>query len=175
MTTAPTSVEPARRRLARPRAAATLLVVVALGLMVRTYLVDTVSVSSDSMSPTVCTGDLVLVSRWNPHTVKVDDIITFANPSDGSPMIKRIVGVAGQSVAIEDAQLTVDGHRVSEPYVDHRTIDGVYFGPVRVPEGTVLVMGDHREISVDSRAFGPVPLVDIDGRRLTTLWSACPG
>ncbi len=174
-TTTAASVAPARRGRSGPRGVAVVLVVLALGLLVRTYLVDTVSVSSDSMAPTVCAGDLVLVARWNPHAVEVDDIITFANPGDGTPMIKRVVGVAGQTVAIEDAQLKVDGHVVPEPYVDLRTIDGVYYGPVGVPDGTVLVMGDHREISIDSRSFGPVPVAAIDGRRLLTLWSSCPG
>jgi signal peptidase I len=83
------------------------------------------------------------------------------------------VGVAGQRVAIEDGELVVDGHRVAEPYVDQDTIDGLYYGPVTVPQGTVLVMGDHREVSVDSRSYGPVPVSNVDGRRLATLWSPC--
>jgi len=174
MTSVATTVEPVHGRLRRSRAVAALVAVLALVALARILLIDTVWVSSDSMSPTVCTGDLVLVARWNPRAAKVNDIVTFASPADGSFTIKRVVGVAGQRVGIEDGQLVVDGHAVSEPYVDIKTIDGVYYGPVSVPSGTVLVMGDHRELSIDSRSFGPVPVAAIDGRRLATLWSSCP-
>jgi signal peptidase I len=88
-------------------------------------------------------------------------------------MIKRVVGVAGQRVAIEDAQLVVDRRPVDEPYVDHRTIDGVYFGPVTVPAGTVFVMGDHREVSIDSRAYGPIAISAIKGRMVTVVRKSC--
>jgi signal peptidase I len=135
---------------------------------------ETVTVSSDSMAPTVCTGGIVLLETPPRGGVEVDDIVTFPSPVDGAPTIKRVVGLAGQTVAIEDARLVVDGAVVPEPYVDHASIDGVYYGPVTVPPDTVLVLGDHRENSVDSRTFGPVPLSDISGRGLVTLWSSCP-
>jgi signal peptidase I len=126
------------------------------------------------MAPTVCTGDTVLVVRLDrPSSVQVDDIVTFHSPQDGAQTIKRVVAVAGQSVAIHDAELVVDGRTVDEPYVDHASIDGVYFGTVIVPPGTVFVMGDHRETSIDSRAYGPVPLGDIDGRLLWDLSWGC--
>jgi len=159
-----------RRRLAFLVVAGLLL----LTAVARWGFVETVSVSSDSMAPTVCTGGIVLLETPLRGGVEVDDIVTFPSPVDGAPTIKRVVGLAGQTVAIEDAQLVVDGAVVPEPYVDHASIDGVYYGPVTVPPGTVLVLGDHRENSVDSRTFGPVPLSDISGRGLITLWSSCP-
>ena len=141
----------------------------------RLTVCEPLRVSSGSMSPTVCTGDVVLMNRWHPgRGLEVDDIVTFASPTDGSEQIKRVVAVGGQKVAIADALLEVDDEAVEEPYVDHATIDGVYFGPVVVPEGSVFVMGDNRELSIDSRAFGPLPIDAVDGRLATTLWSACP-
>src|SRR6476469_447331 len=143
-------------------------------VVVRWQFVDVATVSSDSMAPTVCTGDTVLIARLDhPSTVGVDDIVTFVSPQDGAETIKRVVAVPGQSVAIHDAELVVDGRTVDEPYVDHASIDGVYFGTVIVPAGTVFVMGDHRETSIDSRAYGPVPLGDIDGRLLWDLSWGC--
>jgi signal peptidase I len=143
-------------------------------VLVRSQFLDVATVSSDSMAPTVCTGDTVLVVRLDrPSSVQVDDIVTFHSPQDGGQTIKRVVAVAGQSVAIHDAELVVDGRTMDEPYVDHASIDGVYFGTVIVPAGTVFVMGDHRETSIDSRAYGPVPLGDIDGRLLWDLPWGC--
>ena len=141
----------------------------------RLTVCDPMRVSSASMAPTVCTGDVVVIDHSGPRRgLEVDDIVTFSSPTDDSEQIKRVVALAGQKVRIVDAVLQVDDQAVDEPYVDHATIDGVYFGPVVVPEGSVFVMGDNRELSIDSRAFGPLPLEAVDGRLAATLWSACP-
>ncbi len=143
-------------------------------VVVRWQFLDVATVSSDSMAPTVCTGDTVVIARLDhPSTVRVDDIVTFVSPQDGAETIKRVVAVPGQSVAIHDAELVVDGRTVDEPYVDHASIDGVYFGTVTVPDRTVFVMGDHRETSIDSRAYGPVPLGAVNGRLLWDLPWGC--
>ena len=137
--------------------------------------VQVMRVDSGSMAPTVCTGDVVVVDHLGASRgVRVDDIVTFPSPTDGSEQIKRVVAVGGQQVEIADAQLVVDGREVVEPYVDKATIDGVYFGPVAVPPGSVFVLGDERELSIDSRVFGPVPLDALDGRLVLTAWSQCP-
>ncbi|MFL6063948.1 MAG: signal peptidase I [Friedmanniella sp.] len=141
----------------------------------RLTVCDPVRVSSGSMAPTVCTGDIVIVDHLAPRgNLQVGDIVTFPSPITDAEQIKRVVALGGQSVEIADAVLQVDGRPVAEPYVDTASIDGVYFGPVTVPDGTVFLMGDDREVSVDSRAYGPVPVSRIDGRLVTTLWSACP-
>src|SRR6476619_3282728 len=96
-------------------------------VLVRWQFLDVATVSSDSMAPTVCTGDTVLVVRLDrPSSVQVDDIVTFHSPQDGAQTIKRVVAVAGQSVAIHDAELVVADQTNQEPYVDHASIDGVY-------------------------------------------------
>jgi len=148
--------------------------VLVAALIIRTQVIDTVTVSSDSMAPTVCTGDTVLLARLHDGAaIDVDDIVTFPSPMDGQPAIKRVVAVAGETVAIQDAELIVDGSAVPEPYVDHASIDGVYTATFTVPQGSVFVLGDHREISIDSREYGPIPISIIEGRMIMKLWSAC--
>jgi len=156
-------------------AAGAVCVAVATVVVVRTQFLDVASVSSDSMAPTVCTGDTVLLARLHgdDRAVDVGDIVTFPSPQDGTSTIKRVVAVGGQQVAIRDAELVVDEQRVDEPYVDHASIDGVYFGPVTVPDGAVFVMGDHRETSIDSRSFGPIRSADIDGRLVLRVGPSC--
>jgi signal peptidase I len=153
--------------------AAVATVVLATGI-IRTQFVNTVTVSSDSMAPTICSGAVLLVARLDDGTsVKSGEIVTFTSPEDGAQTIKRVVGIAGQRVAIKDAELHIDGRIVDEPYVDHASIDGVYTATTVVPEGSVFVMGDHRETSIDSRVYGPIATSAVDGRLLWTLWSAC--
>lgn len=160
--------------MVRWRAVVAVVALVAGVTGARLSVFDPVRVSSGSMEPTVCTGDVVAINHLAARAgLERGDIVTFASPADGTEQIKRVVAVAGQRVGIADAVLVVDGQQVDEPYVDLATIDGVYFGPVLVPEGTVFVMGDAREFSVDSRVFGPLPLDAVDGRLSGRLWSSC--
>jgi signal peptidase I len=150
--------------------------VIVSGLVTARFTVfDARRIGSDSMAPTICTGAVAVIDHLAPRRgLGTGDIVTFPRPGDGKEMIKRVVATAGQQVAIADAVLLVDGVPATEPYVDAASIDGVYFGPVTVPAASVFVLGDDREFSVDSRAFGPVPVSTVDGRLRATLWSACP-
>jgi signal peptidase I len=158
----------------------TTIIAVAVGVLllalayVRFQVLDVVTVSSGSMSPTVCSGDTLVLERVHGSTpVRRDDIVVFPSPTDGESAVKRVVAVAGQRVAIEDGQLLIDGNAVPEPYVDQASIDGVYFGTVTVPPDSVFVMGDHREISIDSRHYGSIAVQTISGRLLFSLWGSC--
>ena len=153
------------------------MAVTATGLLLvlaRTFVVDSVVVSSGSMRPTVCAGDWLLVlSAGAAAGARVGDVVVFDSPVDEEPGLKRVVAVGGQRVEVRDAVLHVDGAPVQEAYVDARTVDGTFFGPAVVPEGSVFVMGDDRERSVDSRSYGPVPRADVDGVVLARVRSAC--
>ena len=149
------------------------VLVLALGavavLGVRAEVGEPVRVVSESMSPTLHRGDVVLVDKLD-RTPRRDQLVTFDSPEDGSRTLKRVVGVAGDVVAIRDAVLSVNDVVVTEPYVDHESIDALYYGPVTVPAGHVLVLGDRRAGSVDSRAYGPVRLDALTGRVVARLW-----
>ncbi|MFW5470966.1 signal peptidase I [Knoellia sp. CPCC 206435] len=139
---------------------------VGLCLVVRVAVLEPRQVASESMEPTLHPGSVVLIDKLGPRLrgVQREDVVVFRNPQDGRAAVKRVVALAGQQVAIRDAELFVDGSRVVEPQVDRSRIDGTWFGPVVVPEGSVFVLGDARSGSVDSRVFGPVPLGAVVGR-----------
>lgn len=149
------------------RLVAAVLVPVAVLLGVRTWLVEPVVVSSDSMEPTITTGAVVLLYKPGVSQVRNGAVVAFDSPADGHSGIKRVVAGEGQSVAIRDAELFVDNVAVPEPFVDHSRIDATYFGPVRVPAGHVFVLGDNRSVSIDSRDYGAVPLAAVQGTILT--------
>lgn len=88
---------------------------------------------------------------------------------DSQDFIKRVIGVAGDSIEGRNGRVFLDGKPIREPYLQPgvQTSD---FGPVDVPEGRIFVMGDNRTNSADSREFGPVPIDTVVGRALLLIW-----
>jgi signal peptidase I len=147
------------------------LVVLALLAVVLVTALEPLRVTSRSMSPTLGTGDQVLVDkltgRWRPPAV--GDVVVFRDPVGDALVVKRVVALAGQTVGIEDGELVVDSVVRREPQVDVSRIDSTYFGPVTVPPDAVFVLGDNRAESIDSRTFGAIPVGDLVGRVILTF------
>jgi signal peptidase I len=97
-------------------------------------------------------------------------------PASGSDFIKRVIGVGGDTVSCHHDVLTVNGHRLDEPYLypgSHECSgDGFEGRTVHVPPGSVFVMGDHRDDSEDSRVNGSVPVGNVIGRAFVVIWPA---
>jgi signal peptidase I len=143
------------------------LVVLAAGLL---FALQPVRVHADSMRPTLHSGDEVLVDRLSlalrpPRRGEV----VVANSPVGL-VVKRVAAVGGDTVGIEDGVLVVNGRHEQERYVDYASIDGSYFGPVRVARGDVFLLGDNRGNSEDSRDFGTVSEDEVVGRVLVRVW-----
>jgi signal peptidase I len=145
-----------------------------LALGIKTYVVQPFIIPSSSMEPTLLVSDRVLVSKFVYRFVepKPGDIVVFVSPEDGrTDLIKRIIAVAGQTVDIRDGKVVVDGIQLVEPYVnsaypDHYDSDA----PVKIPPGTIWVMGDNRANSKDSRFIGPQPVSRVLGRAFAIYW-----
>jgi signal peptidase I len=162
----------AGRLSARTMVVAAAAALVAL-LAVFAFVAEPFKIPSSSMLPTLRPGDQVVANKLayrfgDPHR---GDLVVLHEPGNGTVLLKRLVALPGERVAIEDGRLLVDGRRVPEPYVrDRRLIDGLYFGPVQVPAGHVFVLGDRRSDSLDSRRFGPVRRGDLIGRVDVRVW-----
>ncbi|RKS71412.1 signal peptidase I [Motilibacter peucedani] len=162
------------------------LAVVGIGgaLLLRSFVVQAFYIPSGSMEHTLhgCEGcsdnDRVLVdrTRYHWHDLSRGDIVVFstdgtpyARESDEKDVIKRVIGLPGETVACCDAtgRVTVDGRGIDEPYVWEGTSP---FSAVEVPKGTVWLMGDHRSASEDSRFVGPIPIGNIVGKAVARFW-----
>jgi signal peptidase I len=195
LTGAPPSSVRLRRYLELP-----LLVVAALvvTLLVKALLAQAFFIPSESMEPQLMVHDRVIVSRtaYKLHDPHRGDIVVFPSPAatpehhnlvtglvddlldavaigdrGDDELIKRIVGLPGETVEARDGHVVIDGRVLREPYLTSkvRTED---FGPTSVPEGHVFVMGDNRGNSHDSRFgdVGPIAIDTIVGRAIARVW-----
>lgn len=183
MTRKPTPFTLALRPLLR------LLLVMIIGVAVSEFGFTTVRVDGASMEPSLFHRDRVWVSRlqrwWPSATPTLDrgDIIYFRPPGAapqtrleawrGGPfVIKRVVGLPGETLRMEQGQVWIGGLPIAEPYLDAGLLQAGSHGPVVIPAGHVFVLGDNRLplASRDSRAFGPVPQAGVAGTATLVVW-----
>ncbi|MFJ8847821.1 signal peptidase I [Streptomyces cyaneofuscatus] len=144
------------------------------------------AVPTDSMSPTVNAGDRVLAERIEGADVRRGDVVVFTDSVWGdTPMVKRVVGVGGDTVACcdKEGRLTVGGTPVDEPYINRGPAAAGTRGPAspqdfsaKVPKGQIFLLGDERSTSLDSRVHledagqGSVPLSAVQARVDAVAW-----
>ena len=151
----------------------------ALYLVINTFLVQPYEVEMRSMEPTLAGGDHVLVDKLSPRWDAYDrgDVVVFDAPApyddEGIPYIKRVIGVAGDTIQLLNGHVYVTPAggvpvRLDETYLDGDvpTLPQGAPGHYRwtVPDGSVFVLGDNRTDSVDSRTFGAIDIEDLIGR-----------
>src|SRR4029453_4876198 len=129
-----------------------------------------VRVDGFSMRPTLQDGEYILVNKlaYKFSEPKRGDIIVFIFPvNPEEDLIKRIIGVPGDTVAVQDGVLTVNGAVVDEPYIN---APPAYNGSWQVPEGNLFVLGDNRNDSRDSHQWGLLPVENVIGRSVLIYW-----
>lgn len=129
-----------------------------------------VRVDGLSMNPTLQHGEYVLVSRLTYRTgaPQRGDIIVFSFPIDQKQdLIKRVIGLPGETITISNNEVLVNGVRLEEPYIAQPP---VYSGEWTVPEGQLFVLGDNRNDSKDSHQWNYLPMENIIGKALLIYW-----
>lgn len=137
-------------------------------------IINTVSarvrVDGESMLPTLNNGEFVLVNRlaYKFGEPTRGDIIVFRSTTQlDLDLIKRIIGVPGDAIHIADGQVRVNGVRLREPYIN---AEPRYSGDWSVPDGYLFVLGDNRNDSSDSHAWGLLPVKNVIGKSMLIYW-----
>jgi signal peptidase I len=172
-----------------------LIVALAVAIVLKTFVVQAFFIPSGSMEPTLEPGDRVLVQKvvYGPDR---GDVVVFSDPlgrpapdrgivggfvhwlsstlgierPEHEDFIKRVIGLPGETVELRDGRLFVEGVRIPQPYLKG-AVDMREYGPVRVPEGALFVLGDNRLNSNDSRfGLGFVPVDKVVGRAFAIVW-----
>jgi signal peptidase I len=172
-----------------------------VALFVTTYVVHPMTVPTPSMEPTILVGDRLLIDKFTyrnnfvsklpftpAHDIERGDVVVFKYPEQPEILyVKRAIGLPGETLAIRNKTVYINGEPISEPYKVHsdpninlgrgnphflsfdRQRDN--FGPVKIPEDSYFMMGDNRDDSADSRYFGFLERQYIVGRPLIVFWS----
>lgn len=165
--------------ITRWRSWLSLLLWLALAVVLRTLVIEPRWIPSGSMLPTLELQDRILVEKVRPRlgtplpngTVVVfhaPAVLVDAGYDPKAALIKRVVAQAGEQVEVRDGQLLRNGTAVAEPWLSE-PID-YSFGPVTVPAGELLVLGDNRNASLDSHVWGPLPREDVIGTAVLRYW-----
>jgi signal peptidase I len=140
---------------------------------VRPFVVEAFWIPSGSMIPTLQINDRVLVNKFIYRFMEPSrgDIVVFESVDDpDTDLIKRVVGLPGDRVAVRSGRLVVNGEPQKEPFTNKKLPDTSFFAATPVPKDHVFVMGDNRANSQDSRVFGPLPKKNIEGEAFLRFW-----
>ena len=162
----------------------TLVLTVLIFLGIQTFVAQPYKVQQGSMETTLLPDQYVLVDkltpRWAPYSR--GDIVVFDPPESwssggGVPFIKRVIGLPGDRVELVEGKVFVNDIELDEPYIfiesgEPQTTDPAAGGATEwlIPTDQLLVMGDHRQNSADSRNFGPIEVGHVIGRAWLRYW-----
>jgi signal peptidase I len=150
-----------------------LLVSLAISGFIIIFLYQPVKVEGTSMMPGLDDQERIFINKfvYRLEPIERGDIVVFRYPRDPSKSyIKRVIGVAGDRIRIDDGRVYVNDRLLGEPYVPSRYTDERSYPEVFVPVNTYYLLGDHRTMSDDSRDFGPVDERYIYGKAVFGYW-----
>jgi signal peptidase I len=150
-----------------------LVIALSLAVVIIIFFYQPVKVEGTSMTPLISDQERIFINKfvYRFEPIERGDVVVFWYPLDRSKsFIKRVVGLPGDTVAIREGHVYLNGKLLQEPYVPPASADVGDLSPMKIPNDDYFVMGDHRISSNDSRIFGPVPRKYIYGKAVFAYW-----
>ena len=152
-----------------------LLLSVVIAIVIILFLYQPVKVEGTSMMPALLDQERIFINkfvyRFGIGKIERGDMVVFWYPQDDTKSyIKRVIGLPGDIVEVNDGTVIVNGKAIEESYVPEEYRDHQTCAPMKVPGDNYFVLGDHRSSSNDSRAWGTVPSQKIYGKAVFVYW-----
>jgi signal peptidase I len=174
-----------------------IVVALVLSLFIDSTIIAKAEVEQSSMENTLFEGQQLIVNKLSyafDEPKRGDIIIFLENEEKGNiidnfirsvknrfsssdeiaaeqeRLVKRVIGVAGDEIDIQDGYVYINGERLEESYVNGITLPGNLKLPITVGEGELFVIGDNREVSRDSRDFGPIDVKQVEGKAVFRVY-----
>lgn len=135
------------------------IVIVLVVVLIRTFIITPVRVDGDSMKNTLKNGDILLLYKLG--SINRLDIIVLDEEKDNEKIIKRVIGLPGETVAIKKGKIYINDKIIDDEYAYGETSD---YDKVTLEDDEYFILGDNRLISKDSRYFGPIKKSEIKGK-----------
>ena len=151
--------------------AETVIPAVVIALVINLFLAQATQVLGQSMEPNLHTAQRVVVEKVTYrflHGPRRGDIVVIDLPEQTEMLIKRVVGLPGETIEVRGGEVYIEGERLEEPWMVKP--GGGNYGPQTIPPLHVFVIGDNRGASNDSRNFGPVPIEHVVGHAWFSYW-----
>lgn len=141
------------------------IVIVVVVVLIRTFIITPVRVDGDSMKNTLKNGDILLLYKLS--SIDRFDIIVLDEEKDNEKIIKRVIGMPGETVAIKKGKIYINDKVIDDEYAYGETSD---YNKVTLKDDEYFILGDNRLISKDSRYFGPIKDNEIKGKIVFRLF-----
>ena len=141
------------------------IVIVVVVVLIRTFIITPVGVDGDSMKNTLKNGDILLLYKLS--SIDRFDIIVLDEEKDNEKIIKRVIGLPGETVAIKKGKIYINDKVIDDEYAYGETTD---YNKVTLKDDEYFILGDNRLISKDSRYFGPIKDNEIKGKIVFRLF-----
>lgn len=143
------------------------LIIIIVVILIKTYIFTPVIVNGDSMLNTLHDKDIMILNKIDVRVNGIDRFDIVVIKTGKTKIIKRVIGLPGETVEYKDNKLYINGKKVKDKYGSDTTYD---FDLVKVPDNSYFVLGDNRTDSVDSRLLGPISKNDILGHATFTVF-----
>lgn len=141
------------------------IVIVLVVVLIRTFIITPVRVDGDSMKNTLKNRDILLLYKLG--SINRLDIIVLDEEKDNEKIIKRVIGLPGETVAIKKGKIYINDKVIDDEYAYGETSD---YDKVTLEDDEYFILGDNRLISKDSRYFGPIKKSEIKGKIVFRLF-----